>query len=265
MTRQKKVKKTKKMAGPGVYLLDYFPRAGFCWRRGQGSPRILRSDKRDAVVQRALIMVNDGGEVKLRKREAQRLVVGAVDLVAAKINDAEHGIRLSEGIIDYLERSADFCELSRAIGPEVWTELLFQIAEARNKYERETPKAQKEGDRDQLTALAFAIDGLVAATGSRWDWMSLEFYVYPHLVGEAADYEIDESGDESEEEADADAADDGDDDEGMGKDQDLPRQMGGLNLRDAGSDEEDEEDMDLPRQMEGLSVLDADGDVQMGM
>ncbi len=24
------------------------------------------------------------------------------------------------------------------------------------------------------------------------DWLALEFYAYPHLMGEAADYEIDE-------------------------------------------------------------------------
>lgn len=35
--------------------------------------------------------------------------------------------------------------------------------------------------------------------------MSLEFYAYPHLVGEAADYEIDESEEEEEEKKKADA------------------------------------------------------------
>lgn len=50
-------------------------------RRRQGSPRILRSDNRDAIVQRALTITNGGGEVRLKKRDAQRLVVGAVALV----------------------------------------------------------------------------------------------------------------------------------------------------------------------------------------
>ncbi|KAK3291954.1 uncharacterized protein B0H64DRAFT_445960 [Chaetomium fimeti] len=222
------------MPGPGVFLVDYFPWAGFLWRRGQGSPRILRSDRRDAVVQRALMEVN---RARLRKRDAQRLIVGAVALVVEKTNDVEAGIRPSEGIIGYLERSADFSPVSRAIGTEVWAELIFQIAEARNKYERQTPQAQKDAGRDQLTALAFAIDDLLDAAGSRWDWMSLEFYVYPHL--------------------------DDNEGKGKGKGEDLPRQMGGLNLRDARSEKEDGEDKDLPRPLEGLRPLDADGDVQM--
>jgi hypothetical protein len=89
-------------------------------RRRQGSPRILRSDNRDAAVQRALIAANGEGGLRIRKRGAQRLVVGAVALVAEKINEAESGMRPNEGIIEYLERSADFSELSRAMGPEVW-------------------------------------------------------------------------------------------------------------------------------------------------
>jgi hypothetical protein len=55
-------------------------------------------------------------------------------------------------------------------------------------------------------------------------------------VGEAADYEIEESDEE----------------------------VGG---EEGGDDkmEEDAEDKDLPRQMEGLTLLDAEGDVEMGM
>lgn len=70
------------------------------------------------MVQRALT-VTSGGGVGLRRRDAQRLMVGAINLVAEKIN-GESGIRPDEGIIEYLERSADFSELSKATGPEVW-------------------------------------------------------------------------------------------------------------------------------------------------
>lgn len=46
--------------------------------------------------------------------------------------------------------------------------MIFQTANARYKYERETPEAQKRGDADQLPALAFAIDALVNAAGTQW-------------------------------------------------------------------------------------------------
>ena len=69
----------------------------------------------------------------------------------------------------------------------------------------------------------------------RRDWMSLEFYVYPHLVGEAVDYEIDSSSDESDEqqEEEGEGGDDDDSDDGKGP----PRRMGGLRLADEEEDE----------------------------
>ncbi|KAH6623743.1 hypothetical protein F5144DRAFT_551232 [Chaetomium tenue] len=210
------------MPAPRMLLFDFFPRAGFLWRRWQGSPRILRSSSRDTVVQRALI-VTSGGRVGLRRRDAQRLMVGAVNLVAEKIN-GESGIRPDEGIIEYLEQSANFSELSKAIGPEVWTELIFQMADARSKYKRRTPQALQDSDSNQVTTLALAVDGLLAAAGDRWDWLALEFYAYPHLMGEEMDYEIDE--DSSEEEGDHDKKEEdpeGKDkpkDKGKGKDKD---------------------------------------------
>jgi hypothetical protein len=47
-------------------------------------------------------------------------------------------------------------------------ELVYQIAHARNEYERKTPTAQKEGDANQLTNLAYAIDDLVKVAGYHW-------------------------------------------------------------------------------------------------
>ena len=107
-------------------LVDWFPRAGFRWRRAQGSPRILRSDARDAVVRRAIIEVHLGGNSsssdggRIRKREAQDLVVDSVATMARMINDAEQGIRPGEDIIEFLERSAQFSDLSKAIPGDVW-------------------------------------------------------------------------------------------------------------------------------------------------
>ena len=107
------------MSGLGkILLVEWFPRAGFRWRRGQGSPRILRSDARDAIVQRAIIDLHDGG--KVRKRDAQNLVVEAVDTMTKLINDHEVGIRVDEGILDFLSRAAQFSDLSKAIPDDVW-------------------------------------------------------------------------------------------------------------------------------------------------
>jgi len=105
---------------PPVVLLDLFPRAGFCWRRGQGSPRILRASARDGLVQRAIgdLCGDDGGRV--RKRDAQWLVVDAVDAATDMIKHAVHGIRPDEGIIDFLERAAQFSDLGKAIPDDVW-------------------------------------------------------------------------------------------------------------------------------------------------
>jgi hypothetical protein len=102
-----------------VTLYHLMPRAGFRWRRGQGSPRILRSDARDAIIQRAIIDTHSGGETRVRKRDAQKLLVDALATIT-KINDQEHGIRLGEGIIDFLEWSTQFSEVSKAIPEDVW-------------------------------------------------------------------------------------------------------------------------------------------------
>ncbi|KAL2264158.1 hypothetical protein VTK26DRAFT_1276 [Humicola hyalothermophila] len=141
----------------------------------QGSPRILRSSARDAAVQRAIIDLHGGSKVS--KRSAQSMIVNALDTAAKAIKDAEVGIRPGEGIIELLCRTAKFSELSATLA---------------TKYERSTPAAQKQGGRDQLTALAHAADRLLDAAGSLWDWMSLEFYVWPHLPGEEVDYEVDD-------------------------------------------------------------------------
>jgi hypothetical protein len=104
---------------PDIVLLDWFPKAGFRWRRGQGSPRILRSSARDGIVQRAISDLC-GEDGKVRKRDVQKLVVEAIDMTTDMIHDAEAGIGRDEGIIDFLERSAKFSALSKAIPEDVW-------------------------------------------------------------------------------------------------------------------------------------------------
>jgi hypothetical protein len=47
-------------------------------------------------------------------------------------------------------------------------ELVYQVARARNEYLRKVPAAQQQGQKDRLTALAHAIDDLVAAAGQHW-------------------------------------------------------------------------------------------------
>ena len=42
------------------------------------------------------------------------------------------------------------------------------MADARSKYKRQTPQVRQDSDRNQLTTLALAIDGLLAAAGDRW-------------------------------------------------------------------------------------------------
>ncbi|GAB1317414.1 hypothetical protein MFIFM68171_07624 [Madurella fahalii] len=193
-------------------LFNWFPRAGFCWRRRQGSPRILRSDARDAIVQRAIISLH-GGNTKVRKRDARTMIVNALEVIGKTLKDADSGIRPEEGIVEYLGRAASFSEPSQAIPEDSWIELVYQIVWARNEYERHTPAAQKNGDRDQLTALAFAADDLLRAAGSYWDWLALEFY--------------EGSGDEKEEPPALVRR------MGAGGDKDLPEKMRKLNIQDA--------------------------------
>lgn len=106
---------------PGNFdlLVDWFPREGFRWQRGKGSPRLLRSDARDDVVRRAIIdLLGDGG--KFRKREAQSVLADSVASTAKIIKDGEHGIRPEEDIIDFLERSAQLSDLSKEVPGDVW-------------------------------------------------------------------------------------------------------------------------------------------------
>ena len=82
--------------------------------------------------------------------------------------------------------------------------------------------------------------------------MALEMYSFPHLMGEAADYEIDEDEDDEEE----------DDEETS------PAGIGGEGMEDVEVGGEDarakiEADTELPRHMANLSVVDTDGDVDM--
>jgi hypothetical protein len=103
---------------PKAVLLNFFPRAGFRWRRGQGSPRILRSGRRDDVVRRAVRELLGGGDMD--KRSVQDLVVTALVAVTTAINDPSAGIRPSEGIIDFLERSAQLSALGQALPEDIW-------------------------------------------------------------------------------------------------------------------------------------------------
>lgn len=103
-----------------VLLADLLPRAGFRWRRGQSSRRILRSESRDATVRRAIGDLLGGDGRRIRKPEAQKLVVKSLATAAKTINHEESGIRPGEGIIDFLERSAKPAELSQAIPKDVW-------------------------------------------------------------------------------------------------------------------------------------------------
>ncbi len=70
--------------------------------------------------------------------------------------------------------------------------------------------------------------------------MSLQFYAYPHLMGEEVDYEID---------------DEDDDTAGAREEKDEDVEMG--------DEEEEEVEKELPRRMEALEIIDEDGDVEM--
>jgi hypothetical protein len=89
-------------------------------RRAQGSPRILRKDDRDANVRRAIVKLLGDGGAKIRKRDAMALVANAVAIAAKAITDPDVGIRPNEGIIDFLERSAKFADLSNEIPENIW-------------------------------------------------------------------------------------------------------------------------------------------------
>ena len=79
--------------------------------------------------------------------------------------------------------------------------------------------------------------------------MALEMYAFPHLMGEAADYEVEEEGDDEET---------------------SPAGAGGKDIEDIEMADEDangnnEVETELPRRMADLSVVDEDGDVQMAL
>ncbi|KAK4124366.1 hypothetical protein N657DRAFT_680368 [Parathielavia appendiculata] len=213
-------------------LVDWFPRAGFRWQRGQGSPRILRSDSRDDVVRRAIIDIPGGGNAKVRKRDAKNLVVSALAATARMIKDAENGIRPSEGVTDYLERVTQFSQLSRSISDDVWVEMAYYIAHARYEYKPHTPESHKKGKENRLTALAHIIE--ISFTPP-----ATTVLYYPHTMGdEALDYDIEDDASVSDGEVKS------------GKD------VGVL---------DDEADKQLPEQMKEVTIQDADGDVEMVM
>jgi hypothetical protein len=136
-------------------------------------------------------------------------------------------------------------------------ELVYQIVNSRAAYERKTPAAQKLGNRDQLTALAHAADGLLDAVGKHWDWMALEFYALPHLMGEEADYEIEESseeeegGEEKEKEEESEWEEDEADREWREAEEEARKKAVAA------------EAAKLPRKMEELDIIDGDGDLMM--
>ncbi|KAK5659247.1 hypothetical protein OQA88_1339 [Cercophora sp. LCS_1] len=228
------------MSGPiaGNLLARLLPRLGFHWKQGQGSPRIMRNDARDALIQRALIDIN-GPEQMLKKKEARELLTNAVTTVATLAADSEHGMAPGEDILDFLGRAQQYTKFAGTIEEDVWIELIYQLVSARERYEEEVPAARRAGDRELLTALAHAIDQLVAVVGSRWDRFSLEFFVFPGLMGESADYS-----DSEEEEDDEDKMEEGG--EEMEK------------------EEEKDEREELAARVEDMVLHDADGDIEMG-
>ncbi|KAL2019332.1 hypothetical protein VTK56DRAFT_9712 [Thermocarpiscus australiensis] len=76
---------------PRDILFFWFPRAGFVWRHARHAPRICRNDVRDAIIQRALIGLHGAGgvgaRVRVKKRDAQNMVVNALKITAQTIND----------------------------------------------------------------------------------------------------------------------------------------------------------------------------------
>ncbi|KAK3899276.1 hypothetical protein C8A05DRAFT_18261 [Staphylotrichum tortipilum] len=248
------------MPSPTIFLLDFFPCAGFRWCRGQGSPRVLRSESRDAVVFWALVDLVGGGGVRIRKQDVQPAVVGALATTAKVATDGNHGNRPGEGVIDFLLRAAKFSEFASSIPGDIWVELVYQIANARNEYKRRTGEAQQLGEASQLTALSFAIDDLIDAVRNSWDWATLVLYVYPYLMGEAVDYEIDEDEDEDKDndEEEMEVAGDnmvapteGSADSEMAVEEDA--------LAAAGENVVGE----LPSRMARLQIIDEDGDAEM--
>ncbi len=93
------------------------------------------------------------------------------------------------------------------------------------------------------------------------DWATLEFYVYPHLMGEAVDYEIDES-DEYED-------DDNNDDKNSSSsnnDNRVERSADSeMAVEDPLATAVDAAAEELPGRMQGLQIarVDEDGDVEM--
>jgi len=119
-------------------LIDLFPRAGFHWKHTRGGPpRIMCRDSRDAKVQRALIELSksssspcvrsrdlhtlvDGPERKMKKRDAQVIIVDAINTVAEAYASPQHAIRASEGILRFLGRASTFCKLASMMPQDVW-------------------------------------------------------------------------------------------------------------------------------------------------
>ncbi|KAK3990927.1 hypothetical protein QBC44DRAFT_393864 [Cladorrhinum sp. PSN332] len=72
----------------------------------------------------------------------------------------------NEGMIEFLERAAEWSELGRSLGGEIWIELVYQIVWARDQFVRKAPMEEQDGVKDQLTALAYAADNLLDAAGT---------------------------------------------------------------------------------------------------
>ncbi|KAK4229268.1 hypothetical protein QBC38DRAFT_497797 [Podospora fimiseda] len=82
---------------------------------------ILRNDHRDALIQSALIDLHVGDSecfVRLRKRDAQAIVVNAINMITKGLEEGQ--IKADEGIIDFLERAAEWSELGRNLYKEIW-------------------------------------------------------------------------------------------------------------------------------------------------
>ncbi|KAK0665299.1 hypothetical protein QBC41DRAFT_379939 [Cercophora samala] len=176
---------------------DWIPAEGFLHRR-PSSPATarqkpvwqLRNDRLNKEVTAAV------GRLAIRDRtvlasDARSVLVEALEATAA----SRSGDDRKESTLDFLERIKDSIRLGRELSNGAWIELIYRLVWARDRYLRQGNADKFNAERENVSALALAVDKLYEAAGkhgNEWDWLAMEIYNDPKLNGEQDDNDIEE-------------------------------------------------------------------------
>jgi hypothetical protein len=82
-------------------------------------PPVLLSPPR-RVADDEILPHTGGNESRVKKRDAQAVIVDAINAVAEAYASPQHAIRASEGILRFLGRANTYCKLASLIPQDVW-------------------------------------------------------------------------------------------------------------------------------------------------